>query len=162
VANSGLSGVRVAAVSGKPYLPVGGAGTTLQSPELLIFDYYDPDEISERVTRIPLQDLTIESDSPFSLSGINVELDWAQILQDQWYGTVSKVDQQRYNLAYYLELEFFGTNFSAFAGLYHSRFASSVHFGYEDPIGVFHDARYKMFDSGAHTVWLVYPERAFR
>src|SRR2546426_2968269 len=74
----GLEGARVASVHGRPYLPVGGATTAFQGPELLIFAYLDPRQITIRPLRPG--DLTIESDSPFVLEGVQAEADWATML----------------------------------------------------------------------------------
>ncbi|HKZ48264.1 MAG TPA: hypothetical protein VJ397_05670 [Thermoplasmata archaeon] len=162
LANDGLIGVHVAAFSSKPYLPVGGAGTTFQSPELLAFGFYSGQDVVNQTVRIPLQNLTIESDSPFLLYGIQAEQDWALLLQDRTYGGARTTDRERYDLAYYLEAEYLDLNFTAYDNRYPSTFAVSVKQGYVDSLNVRHDARYKLFDSGIETLWLVYPQKAFR
>jgi hypothetical protein len=161
IANDGLLGVHVAAISGRAYLPVGGAGTTFQSPELLIFEFYSPQDVYNNTVRIPLQNLTVESDSPFYLYGIQAERDWAIILQDKPYGTVSLLDRSRYALAYHLENEVYDLSFTAFDNTYPSRFAESMERGYVEG-GTYHDARYKLVDTGRETMWVIYPEVAFR
>ena len=161
VANHGLMGVHVASISGKPYLPVGGAGTTSQSPELLAFGYFSPQDVYNNTVRLPLQDLRVESDSPFELYGVKAGDDWAGILQDDNYGLVSRIIQERYNLAYHLDREELGLFFWANDKAYDSTFARSMHFGYSEA-SVTYDARYKMLDVGPESLWVIYPQRAFR
>lgn len=174
VANHGLTGVHIAAVSAQPYLPVGGAGTTFQSPELLVFGFYGGQEVIEQTIRLPLQDLTIESDSPFYLYAINAEADWAKMLQNYAWCHVRPSDQNRYDVTYYLNEEYLTQNgewsFWAYDSRYPNAFAQSVELGYADfpTVNALDDcrqqggARWKMMDSGPQTLWLVFPARAFR
>ncbi len=77
VFSEGLEGARVSAISGVKYLPVGGATTAFQGPELLTFGYLDRNGLTIRPLKIT--DLTIESDSPFFLDGVQAEADWAAL-----------------------------------------------------------------------------------
>ena len=144
VANDGLMGIRVEAISGAQVLPVGGAGTTFQSPELLIFGFYSPDELNSGIKRIALQDLTLESDSLWIAPDIQAELDWAQILQSK-QGSISEPLNLRYRPAYLLELKTAPGRFLAYENVYCS------------DLGLWaHDNRYVVYDNGKETLWWLY------
>src|SRR5207249_11483066 len=78
VSNDGILASEVFLVSGHPYLPVGGATTAFQSPELLIFGFVDKNNL--RIYPVPVTDLTVDSDTPFTLIGVQAEADWVRIL----------------------------------------------------------------------------------
>ncbi len=148
VANDGLMGIQIAAFSSLPYLPIGGAGTNFQSPELLAFGFFSREEIESQITRISLSDLTIESDSPFVAGGIQAELDWVRILQSP-SGAMPAQLLQRYHPSYFVENQAYSSAFTAYGNTYCSNFAFSVREG-----------SYRIFDSGAQSVWYVYPPGA--
>jgi len=77
VFSDGLEGARLSAISGTRYLPIGGATTSFQGPELLTFGFVDRSQLVIRPLK--LSDLTIESDSPFILEGVQAEADWASL-----------------------------------------------------------------------------------
>src|SRR5207302_61201 len=77
VFSDGLEGARLSAISGVGYLPIGGATTAFQGPELLTFGFVDRNQLVIRPLRPG--DLTIESDSPFYLEGVQAEADWATL-----------------------------------------------------------------------------------
>lgn len=141
VANDGLTGIRVAAVSGSKVLPIGGAGTTFQNPELLAYGFYMPDEVNARILRIPLQSLTIESDSLWVLDGIQAELDWVAIVQSP-YGEIPEGLQTRYEPTHYLELEDAAGQFVAFNNVYCSNLGLTVH-----------TSAYRLYDNGVEVLW---------
>jgi len=144
VANDGLMGIRIGAISGAQMLPVGGAGTTFQSPELLIFGFYSPDELNSGITRVALQDLTLESDSLWIAPDIQAELDWAQILQSK-HGGIPEPLNLRYRPAYLLELKTAPGRFLAYEN------------GYCSELGLWaHDNRYVVYDNGEETLWWLY------
>src|SRR5207249_9990686 len=78
VANNGVLGSEIFLVSGHPYLPVGGATTAFQSPELLIFGFVDKNNL--RVYPVPVTELTVDSDTPVTLVGVQADADCVQIL----------------------------------------------------------------------------------
>jgi hypothetical protein len=152
VANEGLMGVRVAAVSGRSVLPVGGAGTTSQSPELLVMGLYDAQEIFDREIRIPLGELTIEDDSPFRVEGINALLDWQRYILTLRVDEVADRTIEDHRLAYYVELEEFRGAYSAFGNTYvgedFSNFALSCQ-----------AMRYKIYDGSMEDIFYAFPPR---
>jgi len=152
VANEGLMGVRVAAISGRSGLPVGGAGTTAQSPELLVMGVYEPSEVLARERRIPLADLTIEDDSPFYLEGINSLVDWQEKILFLTVDQVANRTIEDHGLVYYVELEAYRGAFSAFGNTYRgfpfSNFAISSH-----------ATRYKIYDGSTEDIFYAFAPR---
>ena len=142
ISNDGLMGIRVAAISGCPVIPVGGAGTTFQSPELLAFHYFTASEVELRTVRVSLQDLTIESDSPWVASDIQAELDWVNIMQAPY--NEGGVISQRYDPTLYVESKHLANAFFAYGNRYPSAFAVSAHL-----------EAYKIYEGGTETVWYV-------
>jgi hypothetical protein len=141
ISNEGLTAIRVAAVSGARILPVGGAGTTFQSPELLAFHFYTADEVYERVIRIDIWSLTIESDSLWVASDIQAEGDWVAILQSL-YGEIPVRLETRYQPTIYLEIQSYSGQFFAYGNVYCSDLGLSVH---EDG--------YRIYDNGYEALW---------
>ena len=152
VANEGLMGVRVAAISGRSVLPVGGAGTTSQSPELLVMGLYEPSEIFAREDRIPLGELTIEDDSPFRVEGIDSLLDWQVRILFLRADQVANRTIEEHALVYYVELEDFRGAYSAFGNTYRgdpfSNFALSCQ-----------ATRYKIYDGSSEDIFYAFGPR---
>jgi hypothetical protein len=140
IANDGITGIHVGAVSGAKLLPIGGAGTTFQNPELLAYGFYSGDEVNARLVRVPLQSLTIDSDS-FWVVDIQAELDWVGILQSP-YGTISDSLQSRYQPAFFLELNAASGNFVAFGHVYCSNLALTAH-----------EKAFAVYENGVETIW---------
>jgi len=147
ITNDGLLGIRVASFSASRILPVGGAGTTFQSPELLAYRFFTRAEVEANTVRVPLQDLTLESDSPWIASTIQAEADWVDIMQGPFDSQGSAM--ARYDPAFYLENEHLAGFFFAYGNRYPSEFASSVH-----------DSAYKLYDGDAETLWYVAAPRS--
>ena len=103
VANDGLLGVRVSSIAGRGGLPVGGAGATHQSPELLVFGMYNASNVFRNEQRIPLPELTIEDDSPFRLLGVNAQVDWAGKVMQSTVDGMNPDIVRSYRLQFYLE-----------------------------------------------------------
>lgn len=142
MSNDGLLGVRVAAVSGSPYLPVGGAGTTFQSPELLAYRFFSAEEVDARVVRGSLQDLTLDSDSLWVALGIQAQADWVQMMQSPFDDKGAVFD--RYHPTYYMENKLLGPVFFSFGNFYPSEFATTAHAG-----------AYMIYDSSTEAMWFV-------
>ncbi len=144
ISNDGLLGIRVAAITGCAYIPVGGAGTTFQSPELLAYGFFNRDEVESKMARVPLQDLTLDSDSLWAAYAIQAEADWVAIMNSPYNSRSSVTD--RYHPTYYLENKFHASMFFAFGNRYPSPFAVSAH-----------DGAYKLYDGTAETLWYTSP-----
>ncbi len=143
IANDGLLGVRVASISGCPYLPVGGAGTTFQSPELLAYGFFGREEIYNNLTRIPLSELTVDTDSPWLVTSVQAELDWVNMMQSPYYHSSSTLTRYSPNL--YLEDRSVGVGFDAYGNTYPSAFAQSAH-----------DDAYLIYESSSESLYYVY------
>lgn len=142
VANDGLLGIRVAAVSGCAYLPVGGAGTTFQSPELLAYHYFTPADVRSGLALVSPRDWTLDSDSPWTVNSIQAEADWVEIMQSPF--NAKTVTLQRYTPTLLLENKNLPSGFFAFGNDYPSSFAVSAHSG-----------AYKIYDGDAEALWYV-------
>jgi len=141
VGNDGSLASEIFLVSGHPYLPVGGATTPFQSPELLIFGFVNRSALS--IVQIPLSELTLESDSPFTLQGVQVEADWATIL-DHTPQTIPGRIWLIYGPRYLLETTQAGGGYFAYGHTYPSPFIATVH-----------ATSYKVFDSGGQVLWYI-------
>ncbi len=141
VSNDGRTGSMIYAISGAPYLPVGGATTAFQSPELLIFGFLDGTQL--RIGQVPLTDLTVESDSPFVLIGVQAEFDWAQMMDRSINAVPSRI-WQTYHPTYLLEVWKANGGYLAYGNRYDSPFIASVHL-----------ERYKTFEVPGQTLWYI-------
>jgi len=144
ISNHGLTGIRIAAVSGVKVLPVGGAGTTFQNPELLAYGFYSADEVHARLVQVPITSLTVESDSIWIASGIQAELDWVLIMESP-YGNIPSGLELRYTPSYYLELNSLPGVFLAYNNYYCSNLARSVY-----------ESAYRIYDNGYESIWWLY------
>ena len=149
VANEGLLTIRVSAISGRGGLPVGGAGVTSQSPELLIMGAYNSSTVFERERRIPLTELTIEDDSPFILEGVDVRADWQIEILFKKVDDVTDSTIRQFSLRYFLEDDSLRGVFAAYGNVYSGfpfdEFANSVH-----------AERYKIYDGTTEDIFLAF------
>ncbi|HYS74052.1 MAG TPA: hypothetical protein VEO96_08765 [Thermoplasmata archaeon] len=141
ISNDGVLGSKIFLVSGHAYLPVGGATTAFQSPELLIFGFVDRSNL--RIYPVPLADLTVDSDTPFSLDGVQAEADWVQIL-DHTPSSVPTSLWTTYSPRYLAESWDTWGGYTAYGKVYGSRFISAVH-----------AENYKIFEIRGQTLWFV-------
>ncbi len=143
VANEGLTGIQVAAISGVHVLPVGGAGTTFQSPELLSYGFYSGDEVNAGIARVSIQELTIESDSLWVVPNIQAEQDWVQILQSG-NGAIPPPLATRYAPAFLLELNTVPGQFLAYNNVYCSE------------LGLWaHSSAYQVYQNSRESIWWI-------
>jgi len=144
ISNEGLTGVQFASISGARILPVGGAGTSFQSPELLAFGFFSGDEVNGGLVRVSIQDLTIESDSIWVAPGIQAERDWVLILQSPG-GNIDASLDVRYAPGFLLELKSAPGQFLAYDNVYCSE------------LGLWaHQSAYEIYDNGRETIWLLH------
>lgn len=141
IANDGVLGSKLFLVSNHAYLPVGGATTAFQSPELLIFGFVDRKDL--RIYPLPLGDLTVDSDTPFTLSGVQAEADWVQIL-DNTPSAIPAALWITYSPRYLAESWDTWGGYTAYGNVYGSRFVSAVH-----------AENYKIFEIQGQTLWFV-------
>lgn len=124
ISNDGVLASEVFLVSGHPCLPVGGATTAYQSPELLIYGFVNRSSLD--ITPVPLSQLTLESDSIFDLRGVQAELDWATLLNSPRGAVASRV-WKTYQPQYLLEDKTLAGQYTAYGNRYASPFIASVH-----------------------------------
>ena len=141
VGNDGTMASEIYVVSGHPYLPVGGATTPFQSPELLIFGFVNKSGLA--IFQIPMSDLTLESDSPFLLEGVQAEADWATLLDHLPQNVPSRI-LQTYNPQYLAENKQAAGGYFAYGRTYPSAFVASVHAG-----------SCRIFDTGGESLWYI-------
>jgi hypothetical protein len=141
IGNDGTMASEIYLVSGHPYLPVGGATTPFQSPELLIFGFVNSSSLS--IVQISVSDLTLESDSPFLLQGVQAELDWATLL-DHLPRTVPGRIWLTYNPQYLAENKAAEGGYFAYGRRYPSAFIANVHV-----------TSYEIFDGGGQALWYI-------
>lgn len=150
VANDGLVAIRIGSVAGRESLPIGGAGTSAQSPQLLIMGAIDADTVVNNSERVPLQELTIEDDSPFELIGVDALTDWVVFVLSRSVTDVRPRIVSEYGLQYYVENDDLRGQYTAFGNVYtvpeFGKFARSVH-----------ESRYKLYDGSSEDVYLAFP-----
>lgn len=141
VGNDGILASKVFLVSGHPFLPVGGATTAFQSPELLIFGFVNSSSL--QISQLPFGELTLESDSPFVLLGVQAEADWASILDHHLDSTPSRI-RENYHPKYLLENTQLRGGYTAYGNTYPSLFIADVH-----------SQCYKIFEIQGQSLWYV-------
>ncbi len=142
--NSGLPATRVSAISGLPYLPIGGATVARNGPEQLAFGFVSSDDIN--IAQVPIEDLTLNSDSPFvAYDSPNAQLDWVTIhsgiIDDPIYAGSNELIEQ-YGIQYVFEDKSLQGHYAAFARTYYSRMLSTIE-----------RHRYNVYESDNISVW---------
>lgn len=124
VSNSGFLGAQLSAVSGGAYMPIGGATTADQGPEILAFGFMSPTAL--HVSVIPLSALTVEDDSVFYLQGVSLEHVWAVLLSGSITEKAATNTMRTYAIKIYVEDPSLRHQFTAFGDTYYSAFGTSV------------------------------------
>lgn len=142
--NNGLSASRVSAVSGLPYLPMGGATIPGYGPEQLAFGFVMGSEI--QVVQVPLDRLTINSDSPFAVvNAPNGAADHGEIhngvIGSSLYPRANELIDE-YEIQYAVEDKAYYGSFTAYGKTYYSKFLTNIHY-----------QRYKIFEMSRNVVW---------
>ncbi len=147
LANNGLPGSRVSAISGLPSLPLGGATVPITGPDQLAYGFVDADEIA--VNQIPLDDLTINSDSLFDAPDVpNAELHlWVLHTWRPSHISFGPFPEQLiidYDIHYALEDKRFSGHFYTEGKVRLSTYLESqVQY-----------SRYKVYESAGYIVWM--------
>ncbi len=141
ISNDGLLGSQVHSVSALPYLPIGGATTAFQGPELLIFGFVGGSTVPGRVVPIPLNQLTMSADSPFELPGLQAEADWAMILNSP-AGSIPQGLRATYHPTYVIENTLYPTQYVAYGHVYDSVLLTTSQ-----------TTRYAIYDNANLIVW---------
>ena len=141
VANDGILGSELFMVSDHPYLPVGGATTAFQSPELLMFGFVDRTQL--QIRQLPISSLTIEDDSPFVLQNVQAEADWANLLSNVPSAVPTNIIAA-YHPQYLAEDQSTQGGYSAYGNIYPSPYIASVH-----------ATCYEVFEIQGQTLWYI-------
>jgi hypothetical protein len=149
LSNEGLAGSRVSAIAGRPYLPIGGATLVFSGPELLAYDFYTPDELD--IVQIPLEQLDLNSDSPFALINVQMQDDWFRLISNDLDVSLTlrkKGDNrtlfERYNIQYGLESKLFYSEFNHYGAHYSSGVLLNAH-----------ESRYKVYEGSGEILWFL-------
>jgi hypothetical protein len=142
VCNEPVTCSRIAAIGGVRILPAAAGSGNDPSPEVLIFGFYSGDDITHRVVRVPLEDISFSSNSLWTVAGINPTDDYVRIVQSPVNGLPSAL-VTRYDPRYYLETT---SGFGEFYG--------DAGIAYPSPLGVsLHDGSYALYADGVETLW---------
>ena len=143
VANDGILGGQLAAVSGRPVLPLGGPSLHWTSPQQLLWRFVNPAELSVR--SLDIWTLSFNTDSIFVPINIrNAEVDWEAVL----FYVSPEVAKQN--------MQFYDVHFVAVDKRIPFAFQS---YGYDRPSGLLvllADSNYKIYDSTRQSVWFVW------
>ncbi len=144
LSNDGLTASRISATTGWPIVPTAGSGPGVISPEMLVFGFYNSTQVTSNVSRLELQNLTVDSDSLWVVSSLDPSLDYVLLLRST-SGHVPSNLQARYSPMYYLEIK------SAVGQFYGDNGVT-----YPSPMSVsLHATSYALYDDGAETLWSV-------
>ena len=103
VANSGTIGVRTASYSNKPCLPFGGENPPYNSPEQLIFDFVEKDELIFQ--SVPLSQLDYSSDHFYYVKNApNAKGHWVSIMESLFSNEKSINLIKYYNIHYIIKI----------------------------------------------------------
>jgi hypothetical protein len=142
--NNGLVGSRVTAVSGLPYLPIGGATVPRNGPEQLAYGFVLSSDL--HVAQVPIDKLTLNSDSPFiAYDSPNAQAEWTTIhsgvKDDPSFPETNRLIEE-YDIQYALEDKGIFNQYAAFSRTYFSKFLDSTH-----------GSNYKIFESEHVIAW---------
>lgn len=147
LSNNGLPGSRIAAISGLPSLPIGGATVPRAGPDQLAYGFVDPDEIE--VVQVPLDQLTINSDSLFDAPDIAYAETHLWVLHTYrplhpLYGPFPDQLIIDYDIHYAFEDKRYTNHFFAEGKSYESNYLM-----YQ-----VRNLRYKMYESTGYFIWM--------
>src|SRR5437879_1115587 len=72
---------QIAAVGGVRIVPTAGGAPDDPSPEMLVFGFYDPNEVSQHLARVPFQDINFNSNSLLTVVGLDPNNDYVTVVQ---------------------------------------------------------------------------------
>lgn len=141
LANDGLSGGQIAAISGEPVMPLGGASLHWSGPQQLAWGYVQPGSVYVRL--MDLNEISFNTDNIYVADGIrNAETDWETML---YYDQTRVADQLflRYQIHYVVLYKEYPQSFFSYTSLRDSRYLQSV----------LPSTSYRVYDNGAFTTW---------
>ena len=142
ISNDGLLGSKVSSISGKAYLPIGGATLPPNGTELLAFGFVGKQQIIARP--LPFQELKVDDDYLFVFSIEDVPVwEWLEISRTDANSLKAKIES-RYNLKYAIERADLEGQYVVWLGPEYSRLFTSLH-----------NSRYQIYTNGVDNLWLV-------
>lgn len=142
VCNEPITCSRLAALGGFRMIPTAVGSFGHPSPEVIIFGFYNQSEILSSIVPVALANLSINSDSLWSVVGLNPSEDYIRIVQSP-VGSIPQSLQTRYNISYYLETNSgFGIYFDEQGTPLPSPFGRSAHM-----------SAYLVYADGTERVW---------
>src|SRR5712691_4860525 len=101
VTNEGMSAGRVAAISGRPVLPLGGASNHWFGPQQLTFGFVSGDQVSVRL--LPITAITFQTDEIFVPVGVpNAKDGYESIFYNTYGASLSNKALADYDINYLL------------------------------------------------------------
>ncbi len=144
--NTGVPSSRISAISGLPSFPIGGATVPGSGPEQLAYGFVNPNEIV--VTQVALDELTINSDSPFEAPDVpNAEGQFWVIHRNQSLpddGLFPDEVIEHHNVIYALEDKRFAGSFYAEKRSYHSTYLTTL----------VRENAYRYYESSGYCIWM--------
>jgi hypothetical protein len=143
IANEGLLGGRLGALSGRPVLPFGGASYHRTGPQQIIWGYVRPDSVA--VQPIAIQAISFSTDELFLPVNVrNVEVDWEAML---FYRDPAQAAQelQRYGVHYVVVDQSLPNQFFSYGSARPSVLLATV----------LPTTSYVVYSNGAHAIWYV-------
>jgi hypothetical protein len=141
VSNDGLLAGRLAAFTGMPVLPLGGASLHWTGPQELAWRILPPEAVG--VQLLPLTSISFNTDEIYIAVGLrNVETDWETML---YYADPPLAEQQfaAYDVHYFVVEALRPTTFLSYS---HDRPSAFL-------VSILPDSSYQVFENGAVTVW---------
>ncbi len=138
--NEGLTGGRLAAVSGVPILPVGGASIHWFSPQQLIYGFVDGRTIGVRL--IPLTTISFNTDEIYVPTNVaNAKDDYETIFYGHLFDSQTQGVLVRYNVHYVTLYRSAGDKFQSYVWRPSPFVADAT------------AMRYQVFSSPSYTIW---------
>jgi len=138
--NEGMSAGRVAAISGRPVLPLGGASNHWFGPQQLTFGFVNSDRVAVRL--IPLTSITFQTDEIFLPVGVpNAKDGYEAIFYNKYGDSLSGRALSDYDISYVLV-----TN------LRPNEFQSYIWRPSPFLVGVQQEA-FRVYDAGSNSIW---------
>lgn len=139
--NDGLSAGQIAAISGNPVMPLGGASQHWNGPQQLAWGYVDPGSLHAHM--MPFGEISFNTDNIYIADGVrNAEVDWETMF---YYDHPSDADKlfSRYQIHYIVIDKQYPQSFLSYGELRASTYLQSV----------LPTTSYVIYDNGAFTSW---------
>ena len=142
VCNEPVTCSRIAALGGVRIVPTAAGSPDDPSPEVIIFNFYNGIDVTRRIVQVPVQNLNFNSNSFWTVAGLNPTDDYVRIVQSPMNG-IPAVLVTRYDPRYYLET-------TSGVGLFYG----DMGVAYPSPLGIsLHEGSYVLYADGLESLW---------